>query len=180
MNAQSPLFQIEAKRLAAGVSREQLAGLAGVSEKHYRRLVNAGVTPRPAMLAKLRAAAGRLGRAAAQPDEHSRLVRTCFFAALALVCHRAGEDPAEVRRHDPSRRATNDPAWLKAADFRRRAIAVVNQGLNVRAAEIARALELTPAAICVAMKAVEDQRDADPALDAELEQLASLMSGGEW
>ncbi|MDE0921490.1 helix-turn-helix domain-containing protein [Aurantimonas coralicida] len=180
MNAQSPLLQIEAKRIAAGVSRETLAGHAGVSEKHYRRLLDGDGSPRPGTLAKLRAAAGRLGRASGATDAHSRLVRTCYFAALTLVCQRAGADPAEVRRHDPSRRATGDPAWLQAANLRRHAIVVVNQGLNVAQGEIARALAMTPAAICVAMKAVEDQRDADPDLDAMLDDLTAAMNGGEW
>ena len=182
MNLHSPLAAIEAKRLASGVSREQLAGLAGLSERHYRRLVEDGRRPRDTTLAKLKTAVARLARNAGDAivDDHTRLIRTCFRAALGLVCQEEGADPSEVLRHDPSRRATGDRAWMAAADLRSRALVVVNQGLDVKQSEIAKALSMTPAAVCVAMRRVEDLREGDDKLDAQLDRLSGLMNGGEW
>ncbi len=51
MNAQSPLFQIETRRIAAGISREQLAAAAGLSESIIERQ-----SPAPALRAPPRSA----------------------------------------------------------------------------------------------------------------------------
>ncbi|WP_062203524.1 helix-turn-helix domain-containing protein [Aureimonas sp. AU12] len=178
MNAQSPLFAIEAKRLAAGISREQLASAAGMSLRHYDRLVigDRG-TPRASTLGKLRTALARLGRVQGAQDDMTRLVGSLFNAALALICQREGVEPSEVLRHAPSRRATADPAWLAAARLRQRAIALVNQGLDLPQSELARALGLTPAAISLAMGAVEDARHEDPELDRTMDVLERMLRG---
>ncbi|KTQ97778.1 hypothetical protein NS226_03815 [Aureimonas ureilytica] len=177
MNAASPLFAIEAKRIAAGLSIEQLAGCAGMSERNYRRLLADECKPRPSTLGKLRKAIARLGRIQSAPDDMSRLVVSTFHAALALLCAREGVATGDVLRHDPARRATSDAAWLRAARLRQRAIALVNQGLDLPQSELARALGLTPAAVSLAMGAVEDARHDDPQLDRDMDQLERLLRG---
>ncbi|KTR08583.1 hypothetical protein NS365_01205 [Aureimonas ureilytica] len=93
------------------------------------------------------------------------------------MCAREGVATGDVLRHDPARRATSDAAWLRAARLRQRAIALVNQGLDLPQSELARALGLTPAAVSLAMGAVEDARHDDPQLDRDMDELERLLRG---
>ncbi|WP_082655878.1 helix-turn-helix domain-containing protein [Aureimonas sp. D3] len=177
MNAASPLFAIEAKRIAAGLSIEQLAATAGMAASGYRRAIAGESSPRPVTLGKLRTALARLTRIQSAHDDMSRLVVATFHAALALICAREGVATGDVLRHDPARRATSDAAWLRAARLRQRAIALVNQGLDLPQSELARALGVTPAAVSLAMGAVEDARHDDPQLDRDMDELERLLRG---
>jgi hypothetical protein len=81
-----------------------------------------------------------------------------FDAALALVCQKLALDPVEVKAFDPQRGATASKDWRQAAHARQLAIYLVNTSGGVQQRTIAAALDLTPAAICLALKSVSDRR----------------------
>ena len=177
MSAQTPLAMIEAKRMAAGISVDQLVAAAGLTARGYLAALAGRRTPRPTTIGKLRLALSRLARVQSSQDDLSRLVASAYHAALALLCDRAGILTADVLRHDPTRRATANREWREAARMRQRAIALVNQGLDLPQSELARALGLTPAAISLAMRDVEDARHDDPSLDRMMDELERLLRG---
>lgn len=82
-----------------------------------------------------------------------------YRLCLERVCEALGLDPRQVAAmpHYPCR--TSSPAWLAAADARRLAIYLLNTVYDVRQHAIARAVGLTPAAVCTALHTVEDARD---------------------
>lgn len=122
----------------------------------------------------LRGLAAQLARRtfAAEP-----VIASAYCGFVALVCGRRGADPAQVwrqlaRREEPG----HDPAWRSATDIRAIALYLVNTVAEVPQHLIARATDLTPGAVCKALRRVEARRD-DLAFDAELAALEYLATG---
>lgn len=82
-----------------------------------------------------------------------------YRIAIAFVAQMSGVDPQFILAADPARRATADPAWLKAARLRRVGLYIANQYLNVPQADLARAAGMSKSNVSCAMGEVEDDRD---------------------
>lgn len=173
----NPMESIEAKRVAIGLSIEQLTGAAGVTSSYYRLLRQDSAQPRRAIIARLKAALSRLtGRPADLAAPEIRLVFYSYQMALALVCERAGVSTSTVHAQDPSRRATADKDWLAAAKLRRQAYYLLNCALGIDQADIAKATGMTPAAISLACRAIEQERD-DDGFDQLMDELTRTITG---
>lgn len=177
MTAASPLHEIEARRAKAGIPVSRLAAAANLSARVYFYHLHGERVPSAGTIGRLKAALARLtGRAATAPATEARLVLLVYLAVLGVVCQQAGVATADVHRHDPNRRATADPDWQRAAKLRRRTVYLVNTAYGVAQSEIARAIGVTPAAVSLACKAIEDERE-DPATDLLFDTLTATLTG---
>lgn len=95
---------------------------------------------------------------------------------LSAVCRHLGLDFAAVKASDPKRGATANRTWRTESHARQLALYLANQLCGIPQAELARAAGLTPAAVCLALKAVEDRRD-DPTFDALVQAISRDVTG---
>lgn len=153
---QRQIERIERLRSERRITQEHLAVAAGIGSDWYRKLVR-----NPA-----RASAGVVARLllAVQHYEPSigpnRLdLLAAYRNALDKICRELGLDFREVVNSDPRRGATADPNWRNAARARQFAIYFLNQSVGHRQKHIAEAVGLTPAAVCLAIRTIEDLRD---------------------
>jgi transcriptional regulator with XRE-family HTH domain len=164
-------FDIERRR--AGVSQDALAQAAGITSGWYRKLLRRPASVRPLLLPKLRRALRALERQAAAPSPVAALTLAAYAGFLEVTARHYGVTPDQVRATSPQRGATADAHWRSCAHARQAAIYLVNVGLGVEQARIAALLVLTPAAVCLALKDVEDRRD-DEAFEA---MISAAMRG---
>lgn len=80
---------------------------------------------------------------------------------LSFVCWIEKASIRQILASDPRRRATADDAWMEAARIRRITIYIACVHLGLRQADVARAAGMSRAAVCGALKDVEDLR-GDP------------------
>lgn len=164
------VWQIEKRRRELNLSQARLASLAGMSSSHYSDLVGRKHEPRRDTIAKLKFALARFakGEKSTQP---SLIYRLC----LVTVCQADNVAVSEVLAQEPSRRATFDPVWLKAAEMRGRALYVAHVICGIPQAQLAVAAGMTNAAVSLAMNRVEDACEPD---DEPLFQLVETAIGG--
>lgn len=146
------LAAIEAGRQALGLSIERLAASAELSARHYFRLID-GYPASAEIVARLAYALRRRGMALSNGEA----VGFAYDAALALVCAKLSLDPVAVKSFDPQRGATANSEWRRASHARQLAIYLVNTSGGVKQKALAQALDLTPAAICLALQSVGDR-----------------------
>lgn len=168
---------IEQVRQAHGISQNKLAAEAGLSRTWYQTIHADPSRASEAVLSRLAGALRRL-REGQRHDEAmlASLVAATYGGFLAAVCRELVLDVAAVRAADPRAGRTADPAWRAAARARQLAIYLTNISLGVQQRVLARAVGLTPAAICLGLKTIEDLRD-DPAIDALIEACARQVTG---
>lgn len=171
------LAAIERGRVAFGLSIEQLAVEAQVTRAWYSRIQRDPARASDRVVARLAAALKRL-RDGKRDDEAltASLVEATYGGFLAAVCQLMGLDVAEVRASDPRAGKTADVAWRAAARARQLALYLTNVSLGVRQRVLARVVGLTPAAVCLALRTIEDLRD-DPAFDQLVEAAARAVTG---
>ncbi|CDZ67654.1 Hypothetical protein NGAL_HAMBI2605_59350 [Neorhizobium galegae bv. orientalis] len=95
-----------------------------------------------------------------------------YRIAVSFVALAAGVKPSFILAADPARRATADPAWLRASRLRRIALYIANQFLHVPQADLARAASMTKSNVCTALKQLEDERG-----EGEIETILSAVEG---
>jgi len=152
---------------------EALAVRAGVAPSAYRRAIKGRTGIRPTTLRRLEAALAALRserRAVREPD--TILIRAVYGGFVASIAVHMGVRPDDVHAQDPRLGATADPEWRRLAQVRQAAIYLTNTVVDVRQARLAHVLGLTPAAVCLGLRSVEDRRD-DPDFDALLERLTA-------
>lgn len=108
------------------------------------------------MEARARLAISRIRRGDAAPNGETAAAG--YRLALSIVAAHAGVAVKIILDADPARRATADPAWLEAARVRRLALYVAHIYLGIAQAELARAANMSKAAVSIAMNDVEDLR----------------------
>ena len=163
------LSAIEERRRRLGVSIGQLERAAGISNGHYTRLLK-GVTARPPTLAKIDQALARLSRRE-DPHDRERLEECVFKLCVAFVAMEAGTNAAFVFSHDPAKRATANPDWMRAADLRRKALYMANVVVGLPQATLARAAGMTKSAVSLAMQELEAERpDSGPDFFSHFEE----------
>ncbi|MCA1241847.1 hypothetical protein LC092_05320 [Stappia stellulata] len=169
--------EIEARRVAKGFTMNQLCQAAGVTLRHYHRLLVEESQPRQRTIVRLQLALcllERMGERALNPHTITYLIAILWAARGEQIM------PLDVLAHDPSRRATSDPAWLAAARVRRRALYIANVCFGVSQADLARVSGMTAAAVSLAVNAVEDTRDDDDdsSLIGQIESVMNFAASG--
>lgn len=168
---------IEEVRKAAGISREKLAAEAGISEKWYRTLAREPGRASDRVIGVLSVALRHLREGRRQDEsEIMALVEAVYGGFLTAICFQLGLRVEDVRANDPRAGKTADPVWRRQAQARQLAIYLTNISTGVKQRVIARVLGLTPAAICLALKTIEDLRD-DPVFDTIIETSARTVTG---
>lgn len=109
--------------------------------------------------------ARELADAARSPLDLQAVASAVFEAFLASACRHLSLDLAVVKASEPSRRATACHSWRQQAYVRQLALYLANQATGLPQAELARAIGVTRAAVCAAVREVEDRRD-EPTFDA--------------
>jgi len=165
---------LDRSRARVDLSHAELCRRAGIKDKTWADLRAGRRTARAGTIRNLKSTIIHAGG----PIRHRRVVAPIYSTILALVCAECGYDLAAVRgqAHYPAR--TSDAGWVRAADARGLAIYLTNCGIGVRQSEIAKMLEMTPAAISIAVARVEDERD-DTGFDALLTRLEHIILGDE-
>ncbi len=168
---------IEQVRRNAGLSIDRLAAEAAVASSWYRKIAADPSRASEAVLSRLASALRRLREGQRQDEAMlAALVGATYGGFLAAVCTEQGLDVAAVRAADPRAGKTADAAWRATARARQLAIYLTNISLGVQQRVLARAVGLTPAAVCLGLKTIEDLRD-DPAIDALIERCARAVTG---
>ena len=163
------MIERERKRLKIPVAR--LCRQAGMDAKNYARIRGGERCPRGDTLARLAAALAACKRG----DKDNALAgRPLFRLVLAQLAREVGIDVAAALEHKPQQKATANPEWMEISRLRDVACYILNTVLGMSNAEVARAAGVTPPAITVAIRKVEDKREAHP----ELEAVFSMFEGG--
>ncbi|MCW2317452.1 transcriptional regulator with XRE-family HTH domain [Rhodoblastus acidophilus] len=170
------MLQIDADRIAAGISQAALAMAAGISCDTYQRRLRRPETVSSTLLIKLHGALRALVRNKAAPSPVIELTRWAYAGALERTARFYGVTPEQVAETSPQRGATADAHWRACSHARQAAIYLVNTGAGIGQAKIAALLGLTPAAVCLALKDVEDRRD-DPAFNEMIFGAMRAMAG---
>lgn len=174
LSANRAVAEIEERRLAAGLSVTELARRAGITAYWYRTLRRRRSSPKSSVLRKL-------DRAFDAPPSFAvsevARARSMWGAMVMALAEGHGVTAADVVASDPRAGKTADRTWSACARVRQAAIYLVVTKFGVPQRRLAEALDLTPAAVCLALKAVEDRRD-DPAFDAALDRAARMITGG--
>lgn len=114
-------------------------------------------------------------KAPAGPRYSLDQAREIYQTYLAAVCLHQGLRPREIERQLARPGKPNvDTEWRRAAYARQLALYLANTSHNVPQTLLAEAAGLTPAAVCMALKAIEDLRDIR-SFDARVDIVAAEM-----
>jgi hypothetical protein len=169
---------LEKKRKEAKVSQALLASMAAISLRSYTYLLATPDRVLPEIVDRLERALDHLGKAPRSDLLEVELIRATYRGFVVVLCDHFGVTPDDVENADPRAGATADPHWRACAHVRQAAIYLTNTALGLKQRRLAEVLELTPAAVCLALRAVEDRRDA-PAFDAMIRRAAKTITGRE-
>lgn len=163
---------LERRRAARGISINAWLSASGVADHTYR-LAKAGGATRKATLAKLELGLERLQQeagAARPPAVIALLVRAIELLLLSVI----GRDRRLMAACDPARLRRRLPQRVPAGRLRLIAIYVATVELEVKNAELARALGIERQAVKQSRDKIHDLRDT-PAFDALVEQVAAAL-----
>lgn len=170
------LAEIEARRVELGIPVSDLERAAGTAQRYYSKCLDGNRSPGAGLLARLKLALQRLKTA--RETDTSLQMAIVYRMAVALAAQALGRDAAEVLGSDPGRRATQDPAWMAAAEVRRLAFYLMNAGAGFSQTETARAAGVKKQTVSLAVRELEDMREnAD--FDRMLDRLTAQIMG-EW
>ena len=168
------LAAIEAKRQEMRIPIDRLCAAAGLTSRGYLLAKSRKTPAEPATLAKLSIALRRFQRGfavEAQDIAPHGALKACIVVAAAFM----RRDPKAVLASDPSRRATANPEWQKAAEVRRVGYFIANQFLGFPAADLARAYGVTRQSVSDAVSELEWERDREGGNNQELDELLSKL-----
>jgi transcriptional regulator with XRE-family HTH domain len=186
--------EIEQRRRQLRVSIESLCMAAGVGPRTYYDAKAGTYEPEPGTLQKLSGALKKFRLAIAGDPEriaermlYKASVVIAAFVSDAESCDDARLEAREAARAthrkaryvlaaDPARRANGDREWHRAARVRRLGFWIASQIFGMRSAELARAAGVTKAAVSLALRELEDGRDADPELDRIMTSIEELFA----
>lgn len=170
------ISEIDRAIAASGFTEGEVARCAAIAPRYLYsiRIGQRQLTPKTTM--RIRLAIAELKRTqkdlAREKETDGRTPSASRFAAqyriaIAFVAQMSAVTPLFILSADPARRATADPAWLKAARLRRIALYIANIYLAVPQADLARAAGMSKSNVSCAMNEIEDSR-GDPDLEAIL------------
>lgn len=177
----SGIAAVERLRVSLDVPQHRLADAAGISDRTYRRYVAGRAKASPAMVARLNRALDRVGLVEPKLDERTRALMLAtwraFVGELLPIGAGVGVTLDDVVASDPRRGATADPKWRACRRIAQAGIYLLATAFDdISQRRLAELFDLTPAAICLALRAVEDARD-DPAFEAAIEAAQRKMTG---
>lgn len=172
------LREIELQRRLAKISIDALERAARIGRGHYRRLLRGLHKAGAGLVGRLRIALSRLKLRQSCDSDADFTMAIAYRMAVAIAAGGLERDPAEVHGQDPARRATQDPAWMRAAEVRRLAVYLMNTGAGFRQTDTARAAGLTKQAVSLAVREIEERR-SDAGFDALVERL-TISIVGDW
>ncbi|WFS02194.1 helix-turn-helix domain-containing protein [Rhizobium tumorigenes] len=152
----------------AGISASAVCRAADLHPNYLSRLRRGEHKLTGTMRARILLAISRVKRGESNFDSHAPA--GAYRLAIAYVAKAMDIRAELVLAADPRKRATADPAWLAAANARRWALYIVNQYLGMSQAQLARAANMSKAAVSIAMNDVEDDR-GDPLLERMLSSI---------
>lgn len=170
------LSTVESLRKGNFISTAQLALASGISANWYRTVVAEPHRASPQLVAKLIAGLQVL-QAQAKTAPTKPWILSTYGGFLVAMAPFYGVTPSAVRAADPQRGATASTHWQACAHARQAAIYLTHTALGLPQRALAAALGVTPAAVCLGLKSVEDRRD-DPAFHAALEAAHRDVMGG--
>ena len=148
-------------------SLAEIARVAEIHPTHLSNLIAGRSNATKTTLAKLRFAASRFR--AGQTDISAMLAAN--FRLLMIICAVATElDPIMVQESEPGAKKAANKDWRAASFCRWMAQYLMNTGLGVSQAEVARASGVTKQAVSLAMGEVELRLD-DPDFGALMQRL---------
>lgn len=154
---------IERERKKLKISVAQLCRAAGVSVRCYERIRSGKREARGDTIAKLNAGFASLKRG---DKGHATEGRMIFRLVLAQLAREKGIDVQAALTHNPQQKATASEEWMKITELRDQTCYLLNTVAGMSNAAVARAAGVTPPAITVAIRKVEDKREAHPELEA--------------
>lgn len=167
---------LEKKRQAQKLTQARLADQAGMSESTYRRMIKSPGQASGGLIDSLERALLHLLQGSRVDLIEEVLIKSTYRGFVAVLCDHFHVTPDDVEEADPRAGATADPHWRACAHVRQAAIYLTNTALGLKQRRLAEVLELTPAAVCLALRAVEDRRD-DPDFDMALRRAAKTITG---
>ncbi|GCA49280.1 hypothetical protein KGO5_01723 [Sinorhizobium sp. KGO-5] len=180
------IADIDAAIKAAGLSEDEVLRAAQMAPR-YLYLIRTGRKPLTSKTtARIKLAVSELKRQRRMVEKEkatdgkrpweSRSAAQ-YRIAVSFVALAAGVKPSFILDAEPSRRATADPQWLRAARLRRIALYIANQYLHVDQADLARAASMSKANVSITMKQVEDDRQNDPEIEAIITAVEGAFEG---
>lgn len=168
--------RLENKRATTKVSQELLARVAGLTDRTYRCVLANPDRAKQSVIDRFDWALARILTMPSRGLIEAVSIKAHYRGFVLALAADYGMTPDEVFAADPRAGATADPHWRACAHVRQAAIYLTNTALGLKQRRLAEVLELTPAAVCLALKAVEDRRD-DPDFDAALRRAAKTITG---
>ena len=176
----SGIASLELSRRAVGVTQVDLARTAGVSLRTYHRLLAGRAKAKPALVAKLTRALTLCGQRAKLNARDGEIILSAWRGFVAELVGPLGAGLHltidDVAASDPQRGATADPRWRACRRVSQAGIYLVSTSFDISQRRLAELFDLTPAAVCLALQAVEDMRD-NAAFEAALEAAQLKMIG---
>ena len=180
------LLSLEVARRTAGLSQSDVARECAISERTYRRFVSGDLRKMTGQklsgaarrIARIERAIARLQRPNAGYTDEVPLIRATYAGFVLALAPAVGVTPEAVAAADPRANLGFDPTWRTCRHVAQAALYLTNTSLGVRQKRLAEALGLTPAAVCLALRAVEERRD-DPEFDRLMARASKIITGRE-
>ena len=151
-----------------------------MSLRTYHRLLSGGARVKPAILAKLTRALTLCRQKAKLNATDGEIILSAWRGFVAELVGPLGGGLHltidDVATSDPQRGATADPHWRACRRIAQAGIYLVSTSFDISQRRLAELFDLTPAAVCLALQAVEDMRD-HAAFEAALEAAQLKMIG---
>lgn len=168
------IHAIEAKRLEMNVPIDKLCAAAGITSRGYLLAKSRKTPPVPATIAKLQTALDRMRRGVGG-EANSLAPHAVFKACVVVAAAYMQADARAALAADPSRRATANPEWQRAAEVRRVGYFIANQFLGFSISDLARAAGVTKQAVSRAIPELEWERDPEGGKNRQLDELLSKL-----
>jgi transcriptional regulator with XRE-family HTH domain len=149
----------------------EIAHAAEIDPAYLSNLRAGRKNPGPRTIARLRHAIARLKQRCTEGPSADVVA---YRAVLAISAKALNLDAKEVLASDPHARKAACKGWRDACLARWLAQALLNSGLNIRQADVARASGVTRQAVSLAMREIENRR-SEPAFDALVTELEDCL-----
>ena len=179
------IAEIDLAIRSSGFPEGDIVRAAGLDARYLYQIRNGRRTLTLRTVNRLRVALDQLKKEQAKDEKQRKIVVVyperdmavrSYRLAVAMVGQFYGVKPHFILSADPAKRATADPIWMLAARYRRLALYITATYLDVSQAELARAVGISKATICVLLKELGDERD-QPEIEAALAYVEEAFAG---
>jgi DNA-binding XRE family transcriptional regulator len=174
--AGTALNALEKRRQACGYSQDALAFAAGLSSRAYRYMLAGRSHPKPDTLKRLQRALDQLAGVPSAPDGmRVKLILATWGGFLAQVAPHFGVTSDDCHARGGAFRSF-DKKTHAASRARNAAMYLTSIALDLRQHELAKAFNVSRAAVCLALRQVEDARE-DAGFDAMMMKAQRAVTG---